>query len=60
MKVGTAYMLYCEQEEAQIVQYSEDGSNWELSHARMGHPNQDALTKTRHATNIFPAIDQPT
>uniref|UniRef100_A0AAV1VDZ4 Polyprotein n=1 Tax=Peronospora matthiolae TaxID=2874970 RepID=A0AAV1VDZ4_9STRA len=58
-KVGKAYMLDCEQEEAWFVQYAGAGSKWELWHARMGHPNQDALEKTRHATNGIPAVGQP-
>uniref|UniRef100_A0AAV1UZQ8 Integrase catalytic domain-containing protein n=1 Tax=Peronospora matthiolae TaxID=2874970 RepID=A0AAV1UZQ8_9STRA len=59
-KVGKAYIFKCEQEGARFIQYAEAGSKWELWHARMGHLNQDALIKTRHATNGIPAIDQPT
>uniref|UniRef100_A0AAV1TLZ0 Polyprotein n=1 Tax=Peronospora matthiolae TaxID=2874970 RepID=A0AAV1TLZ0_9STRA len=58
-KVGKAYMLDCEQEEARFVQYARADSKWELWHARLGHPNQDALDKTRHATNGIPAVGQP-
>uniref|UniRef100_A0AAV1TS81 Polyprotein n=1 Tax=Peronospora matthiolae TaxID=2874970 RepID=A0AAV1TS81_9STRA len=58
-KIGKAYMLDCEQEEARFVQYAGADSKWELWHARLGHPNQDALDKTRHATNGIPAVGQP-
>ncbi|KAE8983908.1 hypothetical protein PR002_g23112 [Phytophthora rubi] len=53
-KIGKAYMLDCDQEEARFVEYAGADSQWELWHARMGHPNKDALAKTQRATNGIP------
>ncbi|KAE9084570.1 hypothetical protein PF010_g20776 [Phytophthora fragariae] len=50
-KIGKAYMLDCDQEDARFVEYAGADSQWELWHARMGHPNKDALAKTQRATN---------
>ncbi|POM74041.1 Integrase catalytic core protein [Phytophthora palmivora] len=50
-KVGKAYMFDCEQEEARFVEYAGTGTQWELWHARMGHPSENAMTKTQHITN---------
>lgn len=55
---GKAYVLYCQQEEAQSVQYSGADSKWELWHARMRHPSEDSLYKTRHARNGMPVVKQ--
>ncbi|GMG18092.1 unnamed protein product [Phytophthora fragariaefolia] len=57
-KVGKAYVLDCDQEEARFVQYAGADSQWELWHARMGHPNKDALIETQRATNGIPAVGQ--
>ncbi|KAE9332807.1 hypothetical protein PR003_g14330, partial [Phytophthora rubi] len=57
-KVGKAYMLDCDQEEARFVEYAGADSQWELLHARMGHPNKDALAKTQRATNGIPDVGQ--
>jgi hypothetical protein len=57
-KVGKAYVLDCDQAEARFVQYAGADSQWELWHARMGHPNKDALIKTQRATNGISAVDQ--
>ncbi|GMF45505.1 unnamed protein product [Phytophthora fragariaefolia] len=57
-KVDKAYVLDCDQEEARFVQYAGADSQWELWHARMGHPNKDALIKTQRATNGIPAVGQ--
>ncbi|KAE9040198.1 hypothetical protein PR001_g7195 [Phytophthora rubi] len=37
-KVGKAYVLDCDQEEAWFVEYAGADSQWELWHTRMGHP----------------------
>ncbi|OWZ24422.1 LOW QUALITY PROTEIN: Integrase, catalytic core protein [Phytophthora megakarya] len=39
-EVGKAYVLKCEQEEARFVEYTRVDAQWELWHARMGHPNK--------------------
>ncbi|KAE8909754.1 hypothetical protein PF005_g20754 [Phytophthora fragariae] len=57
-KIGKAYMLDCDQEEARFVEYAGADSQWELWHARMGHPNKDALAKTQRATNGIPDVGQ--
>ena len=38
-RIGKAYMLDCEQEEACLVEYSRDCNQWGLWHTRMGDPN---------------------
>ncbi|OWY99171.1 Integrase, catalytic core protein, partial [Phytophthora megakarya] len=55
-KVGKAYVLECEQEEARFVEYAGADSQWELWHARMGHPNENAMIKTQRSTNGMPAV----
>ncbi|POM63711.1 Polyprotein [Phytophthora palmivora] len=52
-KVGKAYMLDREQEEAQFVEYAGTGSQWERWHARMGHLSENAMTKTQRITNVL-------
>ncbi|RQM13328.1 hypothetical protein DD237_003846 [Peronospora effusa] len=53
-KVGKAYILECQQETAQYVEYSDVDSNYDLWHARMGHLNKDALEKTQRVTTGIP------
>lgn len=60
IKVGKAYLLDCQQEEAKLVEYSDAGGEWELWHARMGHLNGEALIKTQRATIGMPAVSQGT
>lgn len=55
---GKAYTLDCQQEEARLVQYSGVDSQWELWHARMGHPSEDVLVKTMRSTEGIPALKQ--
>nr|CAI72292.1 putative polyprotein [Phytophthora infestans] len=55
-KVGKAFLLDCQQEEAHFVQYAGPDSEWELWHARMGHLNKDALTKTQRSTIGIPHV----
>ncbi|KAE8906867.1 hypothetical protein PF007_g22869 [Phytophthora fragariae] len=57
-KIGKAYMLDCDQEDARFVEYAGADSQWELWHARIGHPNKDALAKTQRATNGIPDVGQ--
>ncbi|OWY92427.1 LOW QUALITY PROTEIN: hypothetical protein PHMEG_00038582, partial [Phytophthora megakarya] len=53
-KIGKAYVLDCQQDVAYYTEYSGVDSEWELWHARMGHLNDDSLTKTRLATTGLP------
>ncbi|CAI5716279.1 unnamed protein product [Peronospora farinosa] len=53
-KVGKAYILECQQEKAQYVEYSDVDSNYDLWYARMGHLNKDALEKTQRVTTGIP------
>ncbi|POM67185.1 Integrase catalytic core protein [Phytophthora palmivora] len=55
-KIGKANMLDCEQEEAQFVEYAGTGSQWELWHARMGHPSENAMINTQRITNGTPTV----
>ncbi|POM71652.1 Putative Polyprotein [Phytophthora palmivora] len=50
-KIGKAYMLDCEQEEVRFVEYAGTSSQWELWHARMEHPSENAMIKTQRITN---------
>ncbi|RMX68181.1 hypothetical protein DD238_008183 [Peronospora effusa] len=51
-KVGKAYILECQQETAQYVEYLDVDSNYDIWHARMGHLNKDALEKTQRVTTV--------
>ncbi|KAG6595749.1 Integrase, catalytic core protein [Phytophthora cinnamomi] len=53
-KIGKAYVLECQQDTAYYTEYSGVKSGWDLWHARMGHLNDDSLTKTRQATTGLP------
>ncbi|POM58965.1 Rve domain containing hypothetical protein [Phytophthora palmivora] len=55
-KIGKAYMVDCEQEEARFVEYAGTDSKWELWHARLGHPSENAMTKTQRITNGTPIV----
>ncbi|OWZ20060.1 polyprotein [Phytophthora megakarya] len=55
-KVGKAYVLECELEEARFVEYAGADSQWELWHAHMGHLNENAMIKTQRTTNGMPAV----
>lgn len=59
-KVGKAYMLECEQEQACFVEYAGTDSQWELWHARMGHCSESAMAKTQRATNGIPTVNRTT
>ncbi|KAJ8564192.1 hypothetical protein ON010_g7153 [Phytophthora cinnamomi] len=50
-KVGKAYVLDCEQESARLVEYAGADSQWELWHAHMGHPGENAMAETQRATS---------
>jgi hypothetical protein len=52
-KVGKAYMLDCNQEEARFVQYAGADSQWELWHARMGHPTMTLSPRPSVPRTIF-------
>ncbi|OWZ19016.1 hypothetical protein PHMEG_0006804 [Phytophthora megakarya] len=52
-KIGKAYVLECEQEEARFVEYAGVDSQWELWHARMGHPNENAMIKTQRPRTVY-------
>ncbi|KAE9212787.1 hypothetical protein PF004_g15532 [Phytophthora fragariae] len=56
-KVGKVYVLDCEKDMAQYVEYAGVDSEWELWHARMGHLNKDALAKTQRATTGMPTLE---
>ncbi|GMF28211.1 unnamed protein product [Phytophthora lilii] len=56
-KVGKAYVLDCEKDMAQYVEYAGIDTEWELWHARMGHLNMDALAKTQRATTGMPVMN---
>ncbi|OWY92187.1 polyprotein, partial [Phytophthora megakarya] len=55
-KADKAYLLDCQQEETWFVQYAGVGSEWDLWHARMGHPNENALVKTQLGTTGIPTV----
>ncbi|POM81654.1 Polyprotein [Phytophthora palmivora] len=55
-KIGKAYMLDREQEEARFAEYARTGSQWELWRAHMGHPSGDAVIKTQRVTNGTPTV----
>ena len=57
-KVGKAFFLDCQQQEARFVQYSGADSEWELWHAWMGHPNKDAMITIQRAKNGIPMVSQ--
>ncbi|KAE9025730.1 hypothetical protein PR001_g12355 [Phytophthora rubi] len=57
-KVCKAFVLDCDRGEPRFVQYAGADSQWELWHARMEHPNKDALAKTQRATNGIPCVGQ--
>uniref|UniRef100_A0AAV1UBQ4 Polyprotein n=1 Tax=Peronospora matthiolae TaxID=2874970 RepID=A0AAV1UBQ4_9STRA len=57
-KIGKAYFLDCEQEEARLVEYAGAESEWELWHARLGHPGRSGMDKTQRATSGMPAVKQ--
>ncbi|OWY97687.1 LOW QUALITY PROTEIN: polyprotein [Phytophthora megakarya] len=46
----------CSSEETRFVKYAGADSQWELWHARMGHPNENAMIKTQRSTNGMPAV----
>ncbi|KAG4061423.1 hypothetical protein PC123_g3730 [Phytophthora cactorum] len=54
-KVSKTFLLDCQQE-ARFVQYAGADSEWELWHARMVHPNKDALAKTQRVTTGIPSV----
>ncbi|POM63250.1 Integrase catalytic core protein [Phytophthora palmivora] len=49
-QIGKAYMLDYEEEEARFVEYAGTGSQWELWHARIGHPSDIAMIRTQRIT----------
>lgn len=55
-KIGKAYFLDFEQEEARLVEYSGAMNEWELWHARLGHPGKAGMDKTQRATSGMPAV----
>ena len=57
-KIGKAYFLNCEQEEARSVEYVGVESEWELWHARLGHPGKAGMNRTQRATSGMPAMKQ--
>ncbi|GMF32340.1 unnamed protein product [Phytophthora lilii] len=57
-KVGKAYVLDCEKDMAQYVEYAGVDTEWELWHARMDHLNMDALAKTQRATTGMPIMNK--
>ena len=57
-KVGKSFLLDCQQEEARFVQYSGADSEWELWHARLGHPSKDAQNNTQRSTKGIPVVKQ--
>uniref|UniRef100_A0AAV1TCW5 CCHC-type domain-containing protein n=1 Tax=Peronospora matthiolae TaxID=2874970 RepID=A0AAV1TCW5_9STRA len=58
-KIGKAYFLDCEQEEARFVEYAWAESEWELWHARLGHPGRSGMDKTQRATSVHTDVIGP-
>ncbi|GMF16735.1 unnamed protein product [Phytophthora lilii] len=59
-KYGKAYVLDCQQEEARFAEYAGADSEWELWHARLGHPGKNGLVRTQRATYGMPVVKQET
>ena len=55
-RIGKTYMLEYKQGEACLVIYYGGETQWELWHARMGHPSKDALLKPQRSTKGIPTI----
>lgn len=55
-KVCKAYFLNCQQEEAQLVEYAYEHSEWELWHALLGHPGMTSMDNRQRATNGMPEL----
>ncbi|KAF1313844.1 Integrase catalytic core protein, partial [Globisporangium splendens] len=59
-KCGNVYKLHCSSPAALMVEHSERQSEWELWHARLGHPSFERVRKSQPVTVGLPTLTKGT